>query len=126
MNAMIWQTVNALGWWWWFPPCILAAANLALLAGLNAPITRLGRTARVLAWLAHIPMLFVGVSYLASVVLHNPALTLNSLGLIALPLMIVGNFVLYLQLYLACRAMRKEARPNAKHWTQRVLGIVVE
>ena len=121
MNAILWHAVNSLGWIWWFPPCVLAAINLGLLSRLNAPVTRLGRVARVFAWVAHVPMLFVGLSVIGYWWIGTTPL--NSLGLIALPLMIVGNTLFYTQLFLACRVVNKQATPNHRHWAQKVLGV---
>jgi hypothetical protein len=111
-NTWLWDIVNTAGWWWWGPCVVIAVKNMVILSGLNAPVTGLGRTARVFAWMAHIPMLF--------------SLQFNAMGCIALPLMLVANNVLYIQLWLACRRERRQASPNPHYGVQRVLSKMIQ
>jgi hypothetical protein len=111
-NTLIWETINAWGWWYWSFAIFLSIKNLILLSLLGAPATHLGRAARVAAWIAHIPMLF------------TPAF--NSLGMIALPLMVLANNLLYFQHYLACRDARKNPSPNAAFGARKILQSMVE
>lgn len=110
MNDALWQFINALGWAYWMPFVLLAGANMALLAMMSAPATSLGRTARVCAWVAHLPMLFTP--------------WLNALGCIALPLLLIASNILYLQLYLACRGGIMSV--NRKFWSEKVLHSMVQ
>ena len=111
LNQFIWDIVNAAGWWWWIPCWALSIKNMIWLANLSAPATFIGRVARTFAWLAHIPMGFLPL--------------MNSMGLIALPLMLIANNILYIQLWLACRAQRGQPVLNAGHMARRVLQSMV-
>lgn len=112
MNDLIWSFINSWGWAFWFPCVLVAIKNLFLLASLAAPTTRLGRAARVFAWLAHIAMMFA------------PAM--NSMGCIALPLMLIANNLLYVQVMMACRAAKGEPVPRDVSFAQRVLSSIVQ
>lgn len=109
-NAFIGETINHWGWWYWSFAVLLSAKNLWLLSRLGAPATSLGRAARVMAWLAHFPMLF--------------CIQFNNLGMIALPLMIFANNLLYWQVYLACRDARHS--PNRAYGARKLLRSMVE
>lgn len=112
MNGMIWTYINAWGWAFWLPCVLIAGKNLIVLASLDAPTSHLGRAARVFAWLGHIPMLFA------------PAM--NSMGCLALPLMLVANNLLYVQIQIECRRARGEAPSRDISFAQRVLSSIVQ
>lgn len=111
MNDLIWTYITAWGWVYWTPCVLVAIRNLFLLASLDAPTTHLGRSARVFAWLAHLAMMF------------SPAM--NSLGCVALPLMLIANNLLYEQIRASCRA-RAEALAHDTPLAQRVLSTIVQ
>ncbi len=111
MNNWLWENINALGWIFWMPCVLVAIKNLFLLSSLDAPSTHLGRAARVFAWLAHIAMMFA------------PAM--NVMGCIALPLMLIANNLLYVQVMMACRAAKGQAIPRDVSFAQRVLSSIV-
>lgn len=110
-NDWMWSVVNGAGWWWFGPCVVIAAKNLLMLANMSAPTTTLGRIARTLAWLAHIPMIFVPMY--------------NALGCVALPLLLLANNAFYLQLWLNCREQRKIGMANPKFAARRVLDAMV-
>ena len=105
MNAFLWHLIDGMGWWWWGPCIVLAGRNLYLLACLSAPATTIGRAARTFAWLAHLPMLFVP--------------WFNSLGCIALPLLLAASNLLYEQLRGAC--LSQPTSTNHPHRARRIL-----
>lgn len=112
MNALIWHYIDSWGWAFWLPCVLVAIKNLFLLASLDAPVTGLGRAARVFAWLAHIAMMFA------------PAM--NSMGCLALPLMLVANNLLYVQVMMACREAKGQEIPRDVSFAQRVLSSIVQ
>ncbi len=111
MNAILWDYINSWGWAFWLPCVLVAIKNLFLLSSLDAPVTGLGRAARVFAWLAHIAMVFA------------PAM--NVMGCLALPLMLIANNLLYVQVMMACRASKGLAVPRDISFAQRVLSSIV-
>jgi len=110
-NEWLWSVINDAGWGWWIPCWLLAIKNMVWLSMLTAPVTGIGRAARTFAWLAHIPMAFIPLY--------------NALGCVALPLMLIANNILYIQLWLACREQRKRQSPNLRHGARRVLQSIV-
>lgn len=112
MNAVIWDIINSWGWAFWLPCVLVAAKNLLVLASLDAPTSNLGRAARVFAWLAHIPMVF--------------CIKFNALGCIALPLMLIANNLLYVQIQIECRKARGEAPARDTSFAQWVLSSIVQ
>lgn len=110
-NAWLWDLVNTAGWWWWAPCWLLAIKNMIWLANLTAPVTFIGRLARTFAWISHIPMAFIPL--------------FNALGTVALPLMLVANNILYIQLWLACREQRDTIKSHPRHGVRRVLHAMV-
>jgi len=110
-NAWLWEIINTAGWWWWAPCVVIAIKNMVWLSLLNAPVTGMGRIARTLAWLAHIPMMF--------------APFFNAMGSLSLPLLLIANNILYIQLWLACRDQKAKMQINPKYGAAAVLRTMV-
>jgi hypothetical protein len=124
-NDFLWNAVNDAGWWWWGPCIIIAIKNLVILANLSAPITTIGRIARGFAWMAHIPLAFVGIVAVIADLTDIPV-SLNGLGPFSMPLLLIANNALYIQLWLACREQKRNASPNKAYGVQRILNKMVQ
>jgi len=92
-NDFIRESIDWLGWFWWGPTVVLAAYNLGVLYVLDAPASLGARMARVFMILACV--LMVGVPWY------------NSLGMIALPVLIVSCCVINTQFWVEERNRRK-------------------
>lgn len=123
-NDWLWTVINAAGWWWWIPCIIVAAINLVLLTKLSPPVTTTGAVARGFAWLAHLPLLFVGIAALVGYFMHT-SVSLNALGLLSLPLMLISNNILYTQLWLACRREKRTLAYHPRYGAARALRTVI-
>ena len=109
-NAVLWHFVSGLGWWWWGIWVIVAFDNLRQLSHMGGAVSTTGRWARVLTWIGHLAMLF------------SPFM--NSLGMIALPLILLSNNLYYRQLREACE--RAAPSPNQPYRSRNILGVLVE
>lgn len=108
-NAELWNLISKLGWVYWGPCVVIALENIIILTILPTPGTTLGRAARTMAWLAHLPMLF------------SP--WFNVLGSVALPLLLIASNVLYVHLFIVSR--NGDRQPLQMPWTHKALRAMI-